>query len=138
MMKFNICSAVFLSSLFIQTAISQDLSSWYAFQPVDTVEQGEIGMADWHHRPAGQFGRVEMKDGDLVIDDAPIKLWGVNNTYATCAPEKELAEQRAAWYAKMGFNSMRLHKYADGPGWRGICSDESFILMAKKIKPHTI
>jgi hypothetical protein len=62
-----------------------------------------------------------------MYHDRPIKLWGLNVCYASCAPDKELAERRARFYAKYGINSVRLHKYADGPGWAGIQSDDSFV-----------
>ncbi len=66
------------------------------------------------------------KDDDLIYNGKAIKLWGLNVCYASCAPEKELADKRAGFYAKYGVNSVRLHKYADGPGWAGIQSAESF------------
>ena len=33
---------------------------------------------------------------------------------------KELADKRAEFYAALGINSIRFHKYADGAGWAGI------------------
>ena len=45
------------------------------------------------------------------------------------APDKDLAERRAAFYAKYGINAVRLHKFADGPGWAGIQSAESCVEM---------
>ena len=53
----------------------------------------------------------------LIYDAKPIKFWGVNNCFANCAPDKEMADKRADLYARLGINSVRLHKYADGNGW---------------------
>ncbi len=40
-----------------------------------------------------------------------------------------MAERRAACYAKYGINAVRLHKFADGPGWAGIQSGASSVQM---------
>jgi hypothetical protein len=101
---------------------------WYVFRPGrDFRTPSEIGLEDWLDTPAGRHGRI-LRDGDaLVYDDRPIKLWGLNVCYSSCAPERELAEQRARFYARYGINSVRLHKYADGTGWAGIQSPDSFV-----------
>ena len=104
-----------------------DLSSWYAFQPRNTPEPGEIGMQDWLPKPAGQYGRITRVQDQLLYHGRPLKLWGINLCYATCAPEQALADQRAAFYPKYGINSVRLHKYVDGPGWAGIQSQDSCV-----------
>ncbi len=99
--------------------------SWYVFEPRGDHGPGEIGMQDWLDRPAGRGGRI-VRDGDrLVYDGRPIKLWGINNCFANCAPPRELADRRARFYAKFGINSVRLHKFADGSGWAGILRPES-------------
>jgi hypothetical protein len=85
-----------------------------------------IGLADWLDAPAGKHGRVR-RDGDqLLVDGKPAKFWGINNCYGACSPDKELAEKRAKLYAKYGVNAVRLHKFADGHGWAGIQSADSF------------
>jgi hypothetical protein len=101
---------------------------WYVFRPGrDFQTPSEIGLENWLDTPAGRHGRI-LRDGDaLVYDDRPIKLWGLNVCYSSCAPERELAEQRARFYARYGINSVRLHKYADGTGWAGIQSPDSFV-----------
>ncbi|MFP4224796.1 MAG: hypothetical protein ACLFVN_12095 [Phycisphaeraceae bacterium] len=125
-----LCAAVLLS-VFALTGPAQAQQKpgddWYVFRPTDTPAPGEIGMQAWLHRPAGKFGRPVMDGDQLLIDGEPVKLWGLNNSYMACAPEKSLAEQRAAFYAKFGFNTVRLHKYANGPGWRGITREDSFV-----------
>ena len=100
---------------------------WYEFRPSDDyTTPTEIGMQDWLEKPAGKHGRIQRETDKLVYHGQPIKLWGINLCYSACAPDKELAEKRARFYAQYGINSVRLHKYADGPGWAGIQSHESF------------
>lgn len=101
---------------------------WYVFAPdADHDRSSEIGMQSWLAAPAGKHGRIQRDGKRLVYNGRPIKLWGLNLCYAACAPEKELADKRAAFYAKYGVNAVRLHKYADGPGWAGIQSPDSFV-----------
>jgi hypothetical protein len=111
-----------------QVPQAEGFDEWYAFRPDnDHDKPNEIGLNDWLDAPAGKAGRVTDTDGVLTVGGKPIKLWGLNICYASCAPEKDLARKRAAMYAKFGVNAVRLHKYADGPGWAGIQADESFL-----------
>ncbi|MDP6634026.1 MAG: hypothetical protein QGG42_03940 [Phycisphaerae bacterium] len=106
---------------------ADDSTGWYTFKPgEDYVTPDEISLAGWLERPAGKHGRIVRKGNDLIYNHKPIKLWGLNVCYSSCAPDKKLADQRAGFYAKYGVNSVRLHKYADGPGWAGIQSASSF------------
>ena len=99
---------------------------WFAWQPKQNYEQPSvIGMEDWSPEPAGARGRVTRQNGDLLYGGKPVKFWGINLCYGTCAPDKKLADQRALLYRKYGVNSVRLHKWADGPGWAGIQSADS-------------
>ncbi len=111
-----------------QVPQAKGFDQWYAFRPDnDHDKPNEIGLNDWLDAPAGKAGRVKSTGGMLTVGGEPIKLWGLNICYASCAPEKDLARKRAAMYAKFGVNAVRLHKYADGPGWAGIQADESFL-----------
>jgi hypothetical protein len=104
------------------------LEDWYEFRPGDAHSRpSEIGMQGWIEKPAGKHGRIVRREDKLIYNGRPIKLWGLNVCYASCAPDRALAEKRAAFYEKHGVNAVRLHKYADGPGWAGIQSKESFI-----------
>jgi hypothetical protein len=97
---------------------------WYTFQPSEDYDRpSEIGMADWLDAPAGRHGRIARVGDELVYNGQPIKLWGLNVCYSSCAPDKTLADRRAQCYAKYGINTVRLHKYADGTGWAGIQSE---------------
>ncbi|MBN1422678.1 MAG: beta-galactosidase [Planctomycetes bacterium] len=102
-----------------------DAEGWYAFRPANDAGPSAIGMEDWFDRPAGKRGRIQRKGETLIYGGKPIKLWGLNLCFGNCAPDKALAEKRAAFYPKYGINSVRLHKYADGAGWSGIQSRES-------------
>ena len=106
---------------------STDTSDWYVFEPTNTPKPGEIGMQDWIETPAGKHGRITRRRDDLYYNGEPIKLWGINLCYSTCAPDRDLADKRAAFYPKYGINSVRLHKYADRTGWGGIQSSDSFV-----------
>ena len=111
-------------------AIPQEpgFESWYEFKHgADHDKPSVISMADWLDKPAGAKGRIAMKDGRLVLGGKPLKLWGLNLVYTHCCPDKALADQRAALYAKYGINSVRMHKFADGTGWAGICASNSFV-----------
>jgi len=103
------------------------IKSWYEWRPTNDPAPGALGMQDWLERPAGKHGRITRQGEKLVYNGKPIKLWGLNLCYSTCAPEKELADKRAAFYPKYGINAVRLHKYADNAGWGGIQSKDSFV-----------
>ncbi len=107
---------------------AEGFDQWYPWAPKeDYAADSEIGLADWLDAPAGRHGRI-IRDGDaLLYNGQPIRLWGLNVCYSSCAPDKALAERRAAFYAKYGVNAVRLHKYADGTGWAGIQSPGSFV-----------
>jgi len=102
-------------------------SSWYPFQSQAPTDPGVIGMNDWWDKPAGRHGRVRREGDQLVYNGKPIKLWGLNNSFSACAPDRPIAERRAKFYVKYGVNSVRLHKFADGTGWSGILSKDSAV-----------
>ncbi len=111
-----------------QVPFEPGFEDWYEFAPDDDHDApSEISMQNWLEKPAGKHGRIVSEGEKLVYNSKPIKLWGINLCYSTCAPEKDLADKRAAFYSKYGVNSIRLHKYADGSGWSGIQSAESFV-----------
>lgn len=103
------------------------LEAWYPWRATGDTGPSALGMEDWLERPAGQHGRIQRRGDALIYHGQPIKLWGLNLCYGACAPEKSLADQRAAFYRKYGINAVRLHKFADGPGWAGIQSKESCV-----------
>lgn len=95
-----------------------DHSTWFAFQPKNTTEPGAIGMQDWLGIPKSA---LKLQQDQVLRDGKPFKIWGTNVEYADCAPEKEDAEQRSAFFAKYGINGVRLHKLTN-PGWEGLGS----------------
>ena len=100
---------------------------WYQWRGTGHGEGSLIGLEEWIERPAGKQGRIVRRGDALFCGDRPIKLWGLNLCYSACAPDKQLAERRAALYRRYGINAVRLHKFADGPGWAGIQSPDSFV-----------
>jgi hypothetical protein len=98
--------------------------TWFPWQPEHALDdQGALGMKEWLAPITEPAKRV----GDrLQVADQPARFWGLNLCYSQCSPPRDLAERRAELYAKYGFNAVRLHKYADGPGWAGIQSPDSF------------
>jgi hypothetical protein len=101
--------------------------TWYEFKPDQEYDKpSEIDMQGWLEAPAGKHGRIARDKDRLVYNGKPIKLWGLNLCYSACAPDKKMAEKQAAFYAKYGINAVRLHKYADGSGWSGFQSKDSF------------
>ncbi len=101
------------------------LATWYPWRATGDAADSVLSMTDWIEKPAGQHGRIKSQGEKLTYDGKPIKLWGLNLCYGACAPEKALADKRAAFYPRYGINSVRLHKFADGTGWAGIQSKES-------------
>ncbi len=102
--------------------------AWFEWKAdSDTSGDSVIDMADWLEAPAGKHGWVEMREDKLVYNGRDFKVWGLNNTFAQTAPKKEIADKRAAFYAKYGINSVRLHKIMDGTGWAGIQSKDSAV-----------
>ena len=109
-----------------------DWKTWFVWKPTAALTAGPkvagtgISMANWSTEPAGTHGRVVRKDDQLLVDGKATQFWGINNCYAACSPEKTLADKRAELYPKMGINAVRLHKFADGHGWNGFQSADSF------------
>ncbi|MDA8375932.1 MAG: hypothetical protein M0Z50_02450 [Planctomycetia bacterium] len=113
---------------------------WFAWNPqrrpgVPCV----FSMASWLSKPAGKYGWITQHGEYLLYHGKPVKLWGVNVSYSDCAPPRTShtpvtsrwyvapGRQRARFYARYGINVVRMHKFADGVGWRGICSRQSFV-----------
>ncbi|MGF1638306.1 MAG: hypothetical protein ACFCUU_14610 [Cyclobacteriaceae bacterium] len=117
--------ALALSRCESQVQLSET-NTWYVFEPENNhTVPSLIGLEDWNNEPAGKHGIIEDREDKLYYNDKEIKIWGINNCYGACTPDKEMAEKRAAFYRKFGINGMRLHKYADRPRM-GIQSEESF------------
>jgi hypothetical protein len=94
---------------------------WFPWQPkYSYAADNAFSLAAWDPRPAGAAGRVMRQNDQLVYDGKPFKAWGLNLCYAACAPDQAVADARAALYAAHGINAVRLHKYGDGSGWKGL------------------
>lgn len=124
----SVVGLVALSAVSASASLFQpDQSDWYVFDTelASATEDHALGLGSWNTQRAGARGRLACLQDELIYEGAPIKLWGLNNEYADCFPEKPVAEFRAAFYARQGFNSLRQHKYNDGPGWAGIQTGDS-------------
>ena len=104
-----------------------DIDRYFAWTAAADTGPSIISAAHLLETPAGKHGRIKSVDDKLIYNGKPIKLWGLNNCYGTCAPPQELAERRAEFYAKMGINSIRFHKHASGTGWGGVLSSDSAV-----------
>lgn len=94
---------------------------WYPFTGASPVPaESEWRMDNWLEAPAGKHGRIRAEGDKLVCNGKPVKLWGINLSYSANAPDEALAGRRADFYAALGINAVRFHKYADGDGWAGI------------------
>jgi len=101
-------------------------AEWYTFSPSnDYTRASELSMDGWIEKPAGKHGRIQHQGEGLVYDGKPIRLWGLNLCYGNCSPDNQIADRRAAFYPRYGVNTVRLHKWVDGPGWAGIQSADS-------------
>jgi len=70
-------------------------------------------MSDLLDAPAGKHGWLTIQESDFAFEDGtPLKVWGVNHSNKGCGPDREEADRRARWYAKMGVNAIRMHKFA--------------------------
>lgn len=103
------------------------MERWYPWTATGQEDDSRLSMRDWMERPAGKHGRIVRRGDALLYHNQPIKLWGLNLCYSACAPEKSLADKRAMLYPKYGINAVRLHKFADGPGWAGIQAADSCV-----------
>ncbi|MDF3059162.1 MAG: hypothetical protein K0R17_3377 [Rariglobus sp.] len=116
------------SSVFYADAgsVPSSTEGWYEFNGKAPIPaDSEWNMSSWLEAPAGKHGRILRREDRLFYNGNPTKLWGINVCYANCAPDKALADRRADFYAAVGINAVRLHKYADGPGWAGIVTKDS-------------
>ena len=103
-----------------------NIGEWFAWSAKSDSGPSVIGLESLIEAPAGKHGRVRSEGGRLVYNGKPFKLWGVNNCFDYGnAPKKEVADRRAAWFAKYGLNSVRLIQVTNGPGWAGIMSQRS-------------
>lgn len=117
---------------FIRTAadapMPENWAQWYEWRGTGRGREGAAGgrqrdaldLSGWLDAPAGRQGRVTRAGEKLMYGGREIKFWGVNASFAACAPPKDRAERQSAFYARYGINAVRLHKYADGRGWAGI------------------
>lgn len=67
-----------------------------------------------NNAPAGQYGRVVIKDGHFEFQELPgkqQKFYGTNITYWANFLEKPEVDKFVELYKKMGYNAIRIHHY---------------------------
>jgi hypothetical protein len=103
---------LFVLPLSAQLKIEDADNKWFVFNPENKLDEGVIEMTDWLDAPAGKHGFLTIHEGKFRFEDGtPIQFLGTNHSGTQCGPEKEETEKRASWFAKMGINSIRFHKY---------------------------
>ena len=74
-----------------------DPDKWFVFEPDDRHDEpSEIGMQDWLERPAGRHGRIKAVEDELIYNNLPIKLWGLNLCYSACAPDRRTSRKASS------------------------------------------
>ena len=70
-------------------------------------------------KPAGKNGFIQIRDGHLVTPNGKrFRIWGFNSTAVGNVPKQD-AETLAAYWARMGVNSVRFH-FMDSPRGSGL------------------
>ncbi len=96
----------------------------FALTPLDSSPT-LIDLSRLSPEPAGQGGRLTVKDGHFV-DGAGrrVKLFGTNLTFQGAFPDdRAQADAIAARLRKFGFNAVRLHHLDTAPAPRGLWAD---------------
>lgn len=96
-------------------AVDESTPGWFAFTipGLDTSETF-VDMSSLNAAPAGDNGRVVVKDGQFVDGKGKrVRLLGTNLTFAGALPSKEQAPAIAGHLRKLGFNIIRFH-HIDG------------------------
>ena len=95
-------------------------ADWLPFTVEADVEPGSALDSSWiagAHAPCGVHGRVVARNGHFEFEDRPgepVRFWGVNLSGEANFPDEDKAEEIAARFAALGYNSVRLHHH-DGP-----------------------
>lgn len=91
-----------------------DTADWIPFTlPWDSAP---VDVSFLNHKPAGQFGFVEIRDGRFVFADSgeEIRFWGTCFSAGANFPSHEQSEKIARRLAAFGINMVRPH-HADAP-----------------------
>jgi hypothetical protein len=105
-----------------ETKSAESTDDWYPFTASGLVHEGSVvSVSEWLDKPSGKEGRPAIQGEQMVIAGRPVRFWGINNNFGDNAPPKETADARAPFYAKYGFNLVRMHKFFAN----AICSADS-------------
>ncbi len=108
------------------TIRNEATDNWWTWNPQNAITPSVIGMEKWLDAPAGKHGRLQFTKNIFTFEkqEKPVKLWGVNLSNMSAAPEKEKADFIASHFAKYGVNIVRLHKFHGSKGSSGIGDKE--------------
>ncbi|MFT7560254.1 MAG: hypothetical protein ACI93R_002172 [Flavobacteriales bacterium] len=102
-------------------ALTEDPDTWYPFRgELPFPSESVLSLEDWKPHIIESDQRIESIEDHLSYSGSDIKLWGLNYSYLSCAPEKRVADTKVQTLLDLGINSVRLHKYAQGHGWSGM------------------
>jgi len=91
---------------------SENINTWFVFNPEDNFSASVIDAGDWLDAPAGNHGFVQMKDSDFIFEDGtPVKFWGVNICSRLPYSENKKVDSWVKYLAKYGINAVRFHKF---------------------------
>lgn len=76
----------------------------------ESSKDSKLNLSFLLDKPAGKNGFISIKDGHFVKPTGErFKMWGVNIVEGACFPDKKDAPAYAAFLARFGINTVRLH-----------------------------
>ncbi len=101
-----------VSAMILPFTIKADGKDWIELPYVNGIQDG--GILDFSFlsdAPAGKYGRIINKDGHFTYEKTGkrVKLIGTNLCYTANYLEKPEADKIAAYFQKLGYNTVRFH-----------------------------
>ncbi|MEI6034999.1 MAG: hypothetical protein WCS65_12060 [Verrucomicrobiae bacterium] len=114
--------------MLLPASVPSNSGTWFEWTATGhPTGESVLDMSKWLEAPAGKHGRVVRKGEQLLYNGKPMKFWGTNVCFSAVAPNKATADRQSALYSRYGINTIRLHKFADGPDWQGIVTAKSAV-----------
>ncbi|HJT31074.1 MAG TPA: cellulase family glycosylhydrolase, partial [Pirellulales bacterium] len=93
-----------------RSAFGQQSAALFPFVlPWNDASPSVTNVADWLEKPAGKYGPLTVKNGQLYAGKKRFRIFGVNLCFAANFPTHDEARQIAARMAKFGINCVRFH-----------------------------
>ena len=116
--------------------------AWFPFVVSYAGADNASSVAHMLDAPAGKYGFVRVEGGNFVTGKGPIRFNGTNITGPANFPEHDVAARRAARFARLGINCVRLHfmdtwykNFMDAPR-QGILDDDT--KTQRKLSPQQL